>query len=65
MTKQQLRNLRLLDATLSFMIGWQLGLDSIRHFVKEPAIYQQIIWNIGVCAVLYVIIGIIIVAVTE
>ena len=65
MTKQQLRNLRLLDATLSFMIGWQLGLDSIRHFVKEPAIYQQIVWCIGTCAVLYVIIGIIIVAVTE
>ena len=65
MTKKQLRMLRVLDATLSFGIGWNLGLDSIRHFVKEPAIYQQIIWCVGTCGVLYVIIGIIIVMGTE
>ena len=65
MNKRKLRQLRALDLVLSLIIGLPIGLRSVWHFVQEPAVYQRAIWTVGTVATIYVLIGLIIVAVTE
>lgn len=65
MNKRTLRQLRALDFVVSLIIGLPLGLRSVWHFVPEPAVYQRVIWTLGTVGAIYIVLGLVIVAVVK
>jgi hypothetical protein len=61
----KLRQKRVLASIIALMAGLPVGTHTAVSVMSEPAIYQRFIWTTGVVGAFYVIVGIVIVLVSE